>query len=427
MNILIYLFIVYSFLGWVFETTIAAIKRKRFVNRGIINGPFCVIYGISAVAITVILRDLNGFWLLFGSMIVATLIEWTGGHIIEKMYHERWWDYSNFKFNFDGYICLGASVIWGVMGFVVKTWVNDLFINIYKLIPVYIMEIIVWILLAVIFIDGLATMLILSGHHKSEKYCKKAEDILDTVTKGLSDRIYGVIDSRLGKAYTRSKPEIGEQKDKTKFATGCSFYKVVMLFFIGAFLGDIVETVFCRIVMGSWMSRSSVIYGQFSIVWGLGVAAITVLLYKYKDKNILFLFFTGTILGGAYEYICSVFTEIAFGTVFWDYSDMPFNLGGRINLLYCSFWGIAAIVWFKVAYPLLSALIEKIPKKPGIIATWMLLAFMLVNVSISSIALARYQERSKGKNANNNIEKWIDTKYDDNLMNRVYPKALIVD
>ena len=175
------------------------------------------------------------------------------------------------------------------------------------------------------------------------------------------------------------------------------------------------------------MSRSSVIYGQFSIVWGVGVAAITVLLYKYKDKNILFLFFTGTILGGAYEYICSVFTEIAFGTVFWDYSDMPFNLGGRINLLYCSFWGIAAIVWFKVAYPLLSALIEKIPKKPGIIATWMLLAFMLVNVSISSIALARYQERSKGKNANNNIEKWIDTKYDDNLMNRVYPKALIVD
>ena len=120
MNILIYLFIVYSFLGWVFETTIAAIKRKRFVNRGIINGPFCVIYGISAVAITVILRDLNGFWLLFGSMIVATLIEWTGGHIIEKMYHERWWDYSNFKFNFDGYICLGASGYLGDNGLCCK-------------------------------------------------------------------------------------------------------------------------------------------------------------------------------------------------------------------------------------------------------------------------------------------------------------------
>ena len=427
MNILIYLFIIYSFLGWVFETAVAAIKRKRFVNRGIINGPFCVIYGISAVAITVILRDLNGFWLLFGSMIVATFIEWTGGHIIEKMYHERWWDYSNFKFNFDGYICLGASAIWAVMGFAMKTWINRFFLDVYKLIPVYIMEIIVWILLAVIFIDGLATTLILSGHQKSEKYCKKAEDILDSVTKKLSDRIYGLIDSRLGKAYTRSKPETMEQKDKSKFATGCSFYKVVMLFFIGAFLGDVVETVFCRMVMGSWMSRSSVIYGQFSIVWGLGVAAVTILLYKYKDKNILFLFLMGTILGGAYEYICSVFTEIAFGTVFWDYSDMPFNLGGRINLLYCSFWGVAAIVWFKAVYPLLSALIEKIPKKPGVIVTWMLLAFMLVNVSVSSIALARYQARSKGKNANNRIEKWIDTKYDDNLMNRVYPKALIVD
>lgn len=59
------------------------------------------------------------------------------------------------------------------------------------------------------------------------------------------------------------------------------------------------------------------------------------------------------------------FTELVFGTVFWDYSDIPFNLGGRINLLYCFFWGIAAVIWLKILYPRLSALIEKIPgKKP---------------------------------------------------------------
>lgn len=81
-------------------------------------------------------------------------------------------------------------------------------------------------------------------------------------------------------------------------------------------------------------------------------------------------------LGGAYEYLCSVFTEIVFGKVFWDYSEIPFNLGGRINLLYCFFWGIAAVVWIKKLYPHLSDWIEKIPKKVGIVLTWLLVAFM---------------------------------------------------
>lgn len=52
----------------------------------------------------------------------------------------------------------------------------------------------------------------------------------------------------------------------------------------------------------------------------------------------------GTFIGGAYEYICSVFTEIVFGKIFWDYRGLPFNLGDRINLLYCFFWGIATVV-----------------------------------------------------------------------------------
>ena len=96
----------------------------------------------------------------------------------------------------------------------------------------------------------------------------------------------------------------------------------------------------------------------------------------------------GTFLGGAYEYICSVFTEIVFGTVFWDYSDIPFNLGGRINLLYCFFWGFAAVAWFKIFYPPVSRLIEKIPVKIGKIITWLLIIFMLADGIVSSAALA---------------------------------------
>ena len=131
----------------------------------------------------------------------------------------------------------------------------------------------------------------------------------------------------------------------------------------GEFLGDVTETIFCLVTSGRLMSRSSVVYGPFSIVWGLGAVFLTMILYQYRNKSDSFIFVFGTVLGGAYEYACSVFTELVFGTVFWDYSKIPFNLGGRINLLYCFFWGIAAVVWMRALYPRLSDWIEKIPKK----------------------------------------------------------------
>ena len=206
-------------------------------------------------------------------------------------------------------------------------------------------------------------------------------------------------------------------------AYGCGFYKIVLLFIIGAFLGDIAETIFCRITMGVWMSRSSVVWGPFSIVWGLAIALVTALLYKYKDRSNTFLFLIGTLLGGAYEYLCSVFTEIFFGKVFWDYSNIPFNLGGRINLLYCFFWGIAAVVWFKRLYPPLEKWIERIPQKVGKIITWGLLVFMCCNIMVSCMALVRYDEREKGIRAETRWEHWTDEHYDDAKMKKIYPNA----
>ena len=175
------------------------------------------------------------------------------------------------------------------------------------------------------------------------------------------------------------------------------------------------------------MSRSSVVWGPFSIVWGLAIAGVTLLLYKYKDRGDGFLFAMGMFLGGAYEYLCSVFTELVFGTVFWDYSWMPFNLGGRINLLYCFFWGIAAVVWFKALYPRLSALIEKIPILAGKIITWLLIVFMLCNAAVTCMALVRYDERSRGVPANQEWQKVMDERFGDERMERIYPNAVKVE
>ena len=199
------------------------------------------------------------------------------------------------------------------------------------------------------------------------------------------------------------------------------------MFIIGAFLGDITETIYCRITAGVWMSRSSVVWGPFSIVWGLAIAICTLLLYKYRHKSDSFLFFVGTFLGGAYEYMCSVFTEIVFGKIFWDYSKIPFNLGGRINLLYCFFWGIATVIWMKLLYPKLSALIEKVPVKPGKILTWITVVFMCCNVVVSCMALTRSTERANAVPANHRWQQIMDERFDDDRMNRIYPNMLTTD
>ena len=109
--------------------------------------------------------------------------------------------------------------------------------------------------------------------------------------------------------------------------------------------------------------------------------------------------------------------------MFWDYSAIPFNLGGRINLLYCFFWGIAAWVWMKRLYPLLSGWIERIPKKPGKILTYLFLVFMTCNIAVSSLALARYSERAQGIKAENQLAAWIDQEFPDDRMEQIYPNA----
>jgi uncharacterized membrane protein len=133
---------------------------------------------------------------------------------------------------------------------------------------------------------------------------------------------------------------------------------------------------------------------------------------------------TGTLLGGAYEYLCSVFTEVVFGAVFWDYSAIPFNLGGRINLLYCFFWGFAAVAWFKLLYPPISALIEKLPPRGGRVLTWALCLFMAADMLVSSAALIRYNDRLRGVPAQGAVAEYLDAHYDNDRMYKVYPKAV---
>lgn len=424
---ILWLFLAGAFSGWVLETLMAAFRQRRFVNRGLVNGPFCVLYGIVLVILTLTCGELKGFWLFCGSMILATVAEWIAGHLLERFYHEKWWDYSKAPWNLDGYICLPMSVLWGLLGAAALRWGNGLWLNVFHLIPAPFGKGAVWVLAVGLLLDILATVIILSGKNTKTERWEKIDFWFGEVSRRFGQRLYRLVNRRIENAYPGRLAGEREARREGVFASGCCFYKVVWLFMTGAFLGDVTETIFCRVTAGVWMSRSSVVWGPFSIVWGLGVAFVTVLLYKYKDKSDRFLFFTGTALGGAYEYLCSVFTEMVFGTIFWDYSEIPFNLGGRINLLYCFFWGIAAVVWFKGIYPGVSSWIEKIPKRLGTILTWVMIFFMACDILVSCLALIRMDERSRGAQAQYGWQGWIDEAFDDDRLMKIYPNAIKVE
>ena len=213
---------------------------------------------------------------------------------------------------------------------------------------------------------------------------------------------------------------------KKVFADGCGFYKLFWVFVLGSFYGDIVETVFVRITAGEWMSRSSLVMGQFSLVWGIGCFFLTLFLHRmigWEDRYILI---AGTVLGGAFEYFCSFFTEKVFGCVFWDYSHMHFNLNGRINLLYCFFWGIMAVVWLKILYPWMSKGIERLPILFGKILTWVLLLFLLFDIAISAAALYRMHARDQAHEAKNWAEEYVDEHYSDEWIQNRYRNLKLV-
>lgn len=113
---LVWIFIIYAFIGWCTEVSYAALDRGIFVNRGFLNGPYCPIYGCGVVIVVAVLTPLkdNLLILFAGSLLLTSILEYITGFILEKVFHNKWWDYSNKPFNLHGYVCLKFSIYWGL-------------------------------------------------------------------------------------------------------------------------------------------------------------------------------------------------------------------------------------------------------------------------------------------------------------------------
>lgn len=147
---------------------------------------------------------------------------------------------------------------------------------------------------------------------------------------------------------------------------------------------------------------------------------LTVILHRMEGKRDFAIFAVGTVAGGIYEYVCSLIVEGLFGVRFWDYSDIAFNIDGRINLLFCFFWGLIV----QNIYPFLSRNIEKIPVRYGKQLTFVLLAFMIFDMSISAMALIRSYQRQQNIEAQSFVGEFLDEQYPDKFIVKRYQNIL---
>lgn len=186
-------FFVYAFIGWIMEVSFQAVKTGRFINRGFLNGPLCPIYGFGALGVIYFLTDIaktNKLVLFFGSVFIATALELVGGFLLEKIFHKKWWDYSDMRFNLGGYICLEFSILWGLACFVLYEAVHPMIVRFFELLnPKFIFYGNI-ILLAIFAVDMAQTILTLVGLNKKFKKLQAASADIREVSDDIGKRVY---------------------------------------------------------------------------------------------------------------------------------------------------------------------------------------------------------------------------------------------
>ena len=469
------IFIAFSVLGYVAECIFAWFYQKRFVNRGFLFGPWCPIYGFVMVFVIIISKLVEGNVLLLFlfSCLFASLMEYWTGYLLEKIFGAKWWDYSSQKMNMNGYICLKFSLLWGLCGTLSAKLIYPGICYIQHLIPPGLLG---WVLLGIVFVifaDFVLTVItvfqmkktvkrlgILNQQMNEEEYQSKRRAEIETKKSKIENhirryrRLYfkllssfpgfrlksdeSTLDELKSKVLhyeQKSRELIAKQRERNSeayephipkgepapFACGICFTKLFWVFTIGCVVGVIIETIYVLAVTKHLEMRVGLVLGPFNPVYGFGAVIITLCLYKFYKTRDIWIFVASMILGGAFEYTCSLFQELAFGTVSWEYSQTPLNIGGRTNLLYSFFWGILGLVWIKEIYPRLSRLIEKIRPKPGKIITVVLCIFLSLDMLLSVAAVYRRTERNKGIPARGAAEAFLDHYFNDEVLEFIYP------
>lgn len=192
------------------------------------------------------------------------------------------------------------------------------------------------------------------------------------------------------------------KKEKKKITIlGINLWEILAYFIIYSIAGYLLETCFALVRYGVIESRQSFLYGPFCSIYGIG-GIVMVIFLQYFKKNWATLFAGGFLIGSVTEYLMSLIGELILHVKWWDYSNMPFNINGRICFAYSMFWGVLAIFLMKVIHPRIRNLMAYILKKSSAkftkTAIIVITVFILVDCIISAYAIELYTIRMVAEN-----------------------------
>lgn len=213
-----------------------------------------------------------------------------------------------------------------------------------------------------------------------------------------------------------AKNEVKNEPKKQFTILGFTVWRLLVYFIVYSFLGYVIETCYGMITKGVLESRKSFLYGPFCGIYGLG-AIVMILFLQYFNKNNNRLFIGGFVIGSIVEYLVSLIGEMILHVKWWDYSDMPFNLNGRICIFFSIFWGLLAIYLMSYVNPKIDKLIDYISPKISMKALRIMTVFvtiiLIIDCYVTAYALGMFFIRKVHENDLNVENKQIiDEQYE---------------
>lgn len=187
-----WIFVIYAFIGWCTEVAYAATEKGIFINRGFLNGPYCPIYGCGVLIVVAVLTPLkNNLLILFvGSFLLTSTLEFITGFLLEKIFKNKWWDYSDKPFNIKGYVCLKFSILWGLACSFIMLVLHPLVYGFIKMIP-YILGIVLLVIFISCFaIDLFVTVSTINKFNRRMKLLNEIAADLKVLSNEIGENVY---------------------------------------------------------------------------------------------------------------------------------------------------------------------------------------------------------------------------------------------
>lgn len=217
---LVWIFIIYAFIGWCTEVSYAALDTGKFVNRGFLNGSYCPIYGCGVVIVVAILTPLkeNLLILFAGSFLLTSVLEYITGYILEKVFHNKWWDYSDKPFNIKGYVCLKFSIYWGLACTFIMDIIHPIIYAAIRFIPFVLGVVLLSIIMCVFAADCIITVTTILKFNKRLKVMDEMAASIHRLSDEIGENIYENVTDVIEKSekFQKTHVELMDKISETK-------------------------------------------------------------------------------------------------------------------------------------------------------------------------------------------------------------------